>query len=184
VNAGDVKAALGTTPSARVIPIRPDVLPAAPAAPGAPIQPDAIRMPAGRWARYAGKLGGALTVTVSAASIRRGGHEPNEPEDSDVELLQEALEEGLRLKFGDTDVPWWLGAALAAGGVYAGMRIGARKLPPEIPAHKSNAEPSPSTPRSTPVAPPRGPEISPPTPLPPTTLTPSIFPPPIGSTRT
>ena len=86
----------------------------------------------GRWARYAGKLGAALTVTGCGVIIRKGGREPHEPDDDDVVLLQEALEEGLRLKYGDGEVPWWLGASLAAGGVYAGMRIGAPKVaPPE-----------------------------------------------------
>jgi hypothetical protein len=37
----------------------------------------------------------------------------------------------LRLQYGDAAVPWWLGGALAAGGVYAGMRIGAAKLKKE-----------------------------------------------------
>lgn len=85
----------------------------------------------GHWAKYAGKLGTALTVTISATAIRKGGHEPNDPDDDDCRLLSEALEEGLRLKFGDHALPWWLGAALAAGGVYAGMRVGARKLEAE-----------------------------------------------------
>jgi len=87
-----------------------------------------VSLPAGKWARYAAKLGGALTVTASAAMIRSGGHEPNQPDDGDVDLMVDALEEGLRVRFGDGPVPWWMGAALAAGGVYAGMRIGAKKL--------------------------------------------------------
>ena len=95
-----------------------------------------VSMPSGHWARYAAKLGTALTVTVSASAIRKGGHEPNDPDDDDCRLLSEALEEGLRLRFGDTAIPWWLGAALAAGGVYAGMRVGAKKLEPEPAEHQ------------------------------------------------
>lgn len=105
----------------------------------------------GKWARYAGKLGAALTVTVSAAAIRKGGHEPNDPDDADVDFLQEALEEGLRLKFGDGPVPWWLGAAFAAGGVYAGMRVGAAKLPPKD--APIDGAPAPAAPSSAPARP-------------------------------
>jgi len=126
VNAASARAALAAAAGA---PGAPPNLTSVPMSAKAPPDPARVAMPAGRWSRYAGKLGAALTVTFSAASIRKGGREPNEPDDADVDLLQEALDEGLRLKFGDTGVPWWLGCALAAGGVYAGMRIGAKKLP-------------------------------------------------------
>jgi hypothetical protein len=89
---------------------------------------------------------------VSAASIRKGGREPNDPDDADVDLLQEALEEGLRLKFGEHDVPWWLGAALAAGGVYAGMRIGAQKIEkPDAPKVDEAGALKPDTPNPAPT---------------------------------
>lgn len=132
-----------------------------PAAPSPPT-PAAPRT-AARWSRYAGKLGAALTVTVSATAIRKSGYEPNEPDDQDVDLLCEALDEGLRLKFGDGDVPWWLGAALAAGGVYAGMRIGAKRLKPTPPATPPQIIPDP-----------------PATPAPTSPLNPSMFPPPVA----
>lgn len=130
MNVGEVRSALGGN-LAPIIPLHPMGAPSvnAPVLDQAPADPGMVKLPAGRWAKYAGKLGAALTVTVSAASIRSGGHEPNEPDDSDVDLLQDALEEGLRLRFGDGPVPWWLGAAMAAGGVYAAMRIGARPIP-------------------------------------------------------
>lgn len=105
-------------------------------------------MPAGKWARYAGTLGAGLTVTVSGAIIRKGGHKPNQPDDSDVDLLRDALEEGLKLRFGDGEVPWWLGAALAAGGVYAGMRVGAEKLAPELAVKDAGPEPESGIPQS------------------------------------
>lgn len=139
-NAGQVKAAL-----AGIAWEPPPTPPAKVPTPGAPVgtastptttaEGGKVTVPAnaGRWARYAGKLGSALTVTAAAVAIRKQGYEPNTPDDVDVQLLEEALEEGLRLKFGDADIPWWLGAALAAGGVYAGMRVGAPKLETEAP---------------------------------------------------
>lgn len=151
MNVGDVKRQLAgaglqqsldvggiAAPEGNVIPLRPRL----------PNAPGQVQLPAGKWAKYAGKLGGALTVTISAAVIRKGGYEPNQPDDSDVDLLVEALEEGLKLRFGDGPVPWWLGAALAAGGVYAGMRIGAAKLPPKVlkPVTNDNANPLDSIP--------------------------------------
>jgi hypothetical protein len=42
-------------------------------------------------------------------------------------MLEDALEEGIRLQYGDANIPWWLGSMLAAGGVYASMRVGAPK---------------------------------------------------------
>lgn len=129
MNAGDAKAALRLVSSNPT----PDPPPAGadrPAGPPPQLQsePGKMQLPAGKWSRYAGKLGAALTVTSSAALIRKGGREPNEPDDADVDLLADALEEGLRIKFGDHDVPWYMGAVLAAGGVYAGMRVGASKI--------------------------------------------------------
>jgi hypothetical protein len=163
MNAGQARAAIlkFTPPAGSPLASVPRETPAP-----APGEPAKTTLPAGRWARYAGKLGAALTVSISAASIRKGGHEPNDPDDSDVDLLQEALEEGLRLKFGDTDVPWWLGAALAAGGVYAGMRIGARKV-----------DPGPELPKViTPDAQPERPPVIPTAPVMPPAVT-TIFPP-------
>lgn len=100
----------------------------------------------GRYAKYAGKLGCALTVGLSAAIIRRGGHEPNEPDDSDTRMLEEALEEGVRLHYGDRAIPWWLGSALAAGGVYAGMRVGAPKVVREADLVSETLPPSDASP--------------------------------------
>lgn len=135
MNAGDAKAALrlvssnpapagGPAADHGPGPAADHASPAADHGPG----PGRMQLPAGKWSRYAGKLGAALTVTGSASMIRRGGREPNEPDDADVDLLADALEEGLRIKFGDHDVPWYMGAVLAAGGVYAGMRVGASKI--------------------------------------------------------
>ncbi len=104
-----------------------------------------VHMPAGQWAGYAGRLGAAITVTTSGAIIRRQGYEPEEPDESDVTLLREALEEGLKLRFGDGPVPWWLGAALAAGSVYAGMRIGAKKIKKDPMAAETQAPVEPAT---------------------------------------
>jgi hypothetical protein len=147
MNAGEARAAI-----LKFSPPAGSPLASVPLPTSTPAETPKVSLPgSGRWSRYAGKLGAALTVTISAASIRKGGHEPNEPDDADVDLLQEALEEGLRLKFGDAGVPWWLGAALAAGGVYAGMRIGAVKvekesqaapvLTPDAPAAPAPASP-------------------------------------------
>lgn len=135
MNLGDVRAALPDL--APIVPIRPPA-PTDGAAPqsGQPVasavlpksHDGTVMLPAGKWCKYAGKLITGVTVMVSASSIRSAGHDPNDPDDDDCKLLQEAWEEGLILRFGDGPVPWWLGAALATGGVYAGMRIGARKL--------------------------------------------------------
>ena len=134
MNAAAAKAALANW--------RPPVEPAKPAPPSAPVTgvPDAPASTAPpqtptattgvsgkRIARYAGKLGAALTVSVSASSIRKRGRVPNDPDDDDVQRLEDAIEEGIKEQYGDLPVPWYLGAALAAGGVYAGMRIGAKK---------------------------------------------------------
>ena len=135
MNAGDAKEALrlvSTNPDPDIGEATTEQTPATPEKPETDPK-KAMVSTGGRWARYAGKLGAALTVTGSAAAIRYGGREPLEPDDDDVELLQEALEEGLRLKYGDGEVPWWLGASLAAGGVYAGMRVGAQKIAPPEP---------------------------------------------------
>jgi hypothetical protein len=134
-------------------------MPATPA-PAAPAVPPL----AGRWTRYAAKLGSALLVTASASSIRKGGHEPREPDGEDVERFSEALDEGLALQFGTAAAPWWLGCALAAGGVYAGMRVGAAKLPA-----KESTPPPVIVPDLQPVNPPTSPLVA------------SVFPPPIGA---
>lgn len=175
MNAAKVRSVLGIAPAAppppaplRSVPMPPAPTPGAPVtAPAAEppasakpaVAPGKVTLPVGKWARYAGTLGAGLTVTASAAIIRRGGHAPKQPDDSDVELLREALEEGLKIRFGDSDVPWWLGAALAAGGVYAGMRIGAEPLPghekPELAPVSTSPEPSPAPRSAVPrVAPP------------------------------
>lgn len=153
MNAADAKAALRLVPGWQDSEPSPAPTPApqggAGVAPPAS-SPDtsaapATSMPAGRWARYAGKLGSALTVTASAAAIRRGGHDPNMPDDADVDLLEQALEEGIRSRFGDAPVPWWMGAALAAGGVYASMRVGARRIEPAKPPAISAAVSGPAS---------------------------------------
>jgi hypothetical protein len=142
--AGEAKAALRLVPPV-------DTASASTPPPGAPVI--GLAGTGGRWARYAGKLGAAVTVTLCADSIRKGGHEPNDPDDSDVDLLQEALEEGLRLKFGDSDVPWWAGGALAMAGVYASMRVGAARLPPKDPPNTAGGAIIPDH-TDTPQAPP------------------------------
>lgn len=103
--------------------------------PDAPTPPDGdpakVKLPSGgNWTRYAARLGTAATVGISAFAIRKGGHEPNEPDNEDCNLLVEALDEGLKLQYGSKEIPWWLGAAMAAGGVYTGMRVGAAKSEP------------------------------------------------------
>lgn len=136
MKAGDAKAALANwqppvEPQKPVAPPVPKALvstpqPAQPATPN-DASPATSQMSGKRVAKYAGKLGAALTVSISASSIRKGGRVPNDPDDDDVERLEQALEEGIKEQYGDLPVPWYLGAALAAGGVYAGMRIGAKK---------------------------------------------------------
>lgn len=81
-----------------------------------------------KWAGYAGRLGAAVAVGGTAAIIRRGGHEPDEPDDQDVRLLKEAIEEGLKIAYEGQPVPWWMGGLIAYGNVYAAMRIGAKPL--------------------------------------------------------
>ncbi len=136
MNVAAVRAAMRPTPAAapanNVVPLRA-VPQEAPAPPGAPSADHPTpRLTSQRWTRYAGTLGAGLAVTFCAASIRNGGNEPNPPEDSDVDGLRDALDEMLRLRFGDGAAPWWLEAALAAGGVYASMRINAKPIRPAL----------------------------------------------------
>lgn len=95
----------------------------------APAGPDQGTLNGVRWSRYAGKLAAAGVVSASGAIIKKKGFKPNPPDDDDIDLLVSALDEGLALRFGAANnVPWWLGAALASGGIYANMRVGAEPL--------------------------------------------------------
>lgn len=144
----------------RSVPPAPDQRPSSPPAP----EGGTVAVPVGRWAKYMGTLAAGLTVTAAAAAIRAGGHEPNQPDDADVDHLARALEEGLRMRFGDREAPWWLGAATAAASVYAAMRIGARprvtalvpdgKPSPEVPAEPPAPKPSHAPAFSVPMPPP------------------------------
>lgn len=160
MNLAAVRAALAATAPIAPPPFTSIPMPPADAAPPRPAAP--LSAPGGRWTRYAAKLGAALLVTTSAASIRKGGREPNDPDEQDVDRFQEALDEGLALKFGSAAAPWWLGCALAAGGVYAGMRVGAARLqdPASTPAPAIKPDHAPAKPPESPLAP-------------------SVFPPPI-----
>ena len=134
MNAATAKAALRLVPTDPVsAPGSPPAQTPTPTAPaGQPAQSDAGAVQPGKtggfWAKYCGKMGAALTVGLSGAIIRKGGREPNDADDQDVELMAQALEEGLLLQYGEKNIPWYLGAMMAGAGIYAGMRINAPKI--------------------------------------------------------
>jgi len=131
MNAGAARLALAQVP-APVPPVPPaNDTTTAPAAATQPAPPDSTVDSGMTWTRYAGKLFSALTVPACYSLIEKQGYQPEQPDDSEVDRLSDALEAGLRLHFGTAKVPWWTGCALAAGGVYASMRVGAKKLAPK-----------------------------------------------------
>lgn len=149
---------------------------AAPAPVPAPGAPATAQAGTG-WCAYAGHLGSGLFVVVAADHLKARGFKPNDPDDADVERLQRAIETGLRESFGDAVVPWWAAIGLAGAGVYATMRIGAKRLkakpktkqamldeaaaalpssgptPPAAPTKPAKPDPEPEPPARTSAAP-------------------------------
>lgn len=125
-------------------------------APAADVAPaDAPSSPAaGSAAKYVGHLVTGVVVLSSTDHIRRAGFIPNEPDDDDCERLRQSIEKGVRSAFGDFGIPWYAEIGVAAIGLYAGMRIGARKRKRKertvidaTPAAPSGAMPAPSSPQ-------------------------------------
>lgn len=80
------------------------------------------------WCRGAAQLGTVVGVLAMQDHLKKGGFKANEPGDADLEDTKRGLEAGLRDAFGDAKAPWWLQIGLAFGSLYAGMRIGAKRL--------------------------------------------------------
>ena len=115
------------------------------------------------WCKYAGFMGSGVVVKLNASFIRKGGHQPQPPDDDSVDYLRKSIEDGLRESFGDTAIPWWAAIGMAWGGVYASQSIGAKPLPPSerpspppVPVHGLGVPPPPR------VAPPPPPPPPPP----------------------
>lgn len=76
--------------------------------------------------KLAANVASLVAVDVAAAPTKAApyGFTVREPDDDDVEALEESTAEGFRRKFPDADIPWWLGMLCAAGNLYVGVRRG------------------------------------------------------------
>lgn len=154
-------------PAAAAAPV-PDPPPAAPPAAAAPpalvsVPPAPTATPRG-WARYAGSLGSGVAVALIGDSLRnqKPPLKPNEPDDADVRYLENAIAIGLTENFGDGPKPWWLDIGLGLCGIYAGMRIGAKRQTSETARVVDAAAAQVPTSSSSPAPPrPRDPEPAP-----------------------
>lgn len=80
------------------------------------------------WADLAGKIvaeGGAaivLDTCKKADADAPRGYDVPDVDDEDLQKVREEAGEGIREKFGDANVPWWAGMALAFGNMYLTVR--------------------------------------------------------------
>lgn len=103
--------------------------PPAPAAPPAEATP-VVREENRSFARMVGYVGTNIGVLVIGDAIRKGGREPNEPSDQDLEQTTDATAEAIARGLGDMSVPWWAGLCASWGNLYLSMRIGSKVLTP------------------------------------------------------
>lgn len=95
-----------------------------------PAAPPLEQLPAenSSFCSLAGTLTANLAVIVCAASLRKSGIEPREPDEDDIEEAGESAASAYRRGLGDAPVPWWAGLCASFANLYIGMRVGGRKM--------------------------------------------------------
>ena len=91
------------------------------------------------FAELAGYVAVNVGVVVIGDGIRKGGREPREVPQEDLDRTIAATSDAIVRGLGDMEVPWWAGLATAWGNLYLAMRVGAKPLeaassPPAEPA--------------------------------------------------
>lgn len=141
MNVAAARAALGKGPSSpapadarpNVIPLRAEAITGQQMDPAVEVKPGTATMSAEQWAPYASEIIATAVVTARAENLVKKNLRPRYPDASDLRRFDMALQEGIRIRFGDTGAPWWFAAGLALTGIWVGMGRGATPLGPVDP---------------------------------------------------
>lgn len=96
----------------------------------APVAPTGVQIRVGDgWIRPTVGYAVEKSIAVARIHIRSvDGREPLDPDEDHVDELKRIVGDTLRQAFPDAQLPWWLAIPVAAGFVYADMRIGAARI--------------------------------------------------------
>lgn len=87
------------------------------------------------------------------------GYDVDEPDDDDLQMLEDATAAGLESQWPDANVPWWLGMLFAAGNVVVGVRRSRKpRITPRIEGKKAEKKPEPPKVQEAPMAVTEGPK--------------------------
>lgn len=94
--------------------------------------------------KAAGKIAAGLTEIVAVKWATKPddnseyGYDVEEPDDDDIQMLEDATAAGFESQWPDADIPWWLGMCLAAGNIAIGVhRSRQPRLTPRAQGKKS-----------------------------------------------
>lgn len=112
-----------TSPSGTPVGNQPAAGAAAPPA-GAP----AVRPENESFAKLMGYVGTNVGILVIRDTLKKGGLDPQEPDDADIERTTEATAHAISMALGDAAIPWWGTLVASWGSLYLSMRIGAQPI--------------------------------------------------------
>ena len=158
------------------LPTRPSLRAAlAQAAPEGAVTPDAVIPPlppatdgppsflGPGWKRLVSGLAGDQLVNLLSAHIRKGGHEPSEVDEDNLQAFKTTLEQTIHRFAPALEVPWWVALPLSALFVFLDLRTTARAIEvvaaaPAVPQPKPDAPPPPAAAAAAAAPPPPEPE--------------------------
>lgn len=88
----------------------------------------AVRPENESFAKLMGYVGTNVGILVIRDTLKKGGLDPQEPDDADIERTTEATAHAISMALGDAAIPWWGTLVASWGSLYLSMRIGAQPI--------------------------------------------------------